>query len=82
MAEQPDLDRAAGASSTTSRSGCSSSARPRTAASIFALLDGFRAFADWLVTTANDAMLWMTWVGTLAAAVLIVLALRRLARRR
>jgi glycine betaine/proline transport system permease protein len=40
---------------------------------IFALLDGFRAFADWLVTTANDAMLWMTWVGTLAAALLIVL---------
>jgi glycine betaine/proline transport system permease protein len=40
---------------------------------VFALLDGFRAFADWLVTTVNDAMLWMTWVGTLAAAVLIVL---------
>jgi glycine betaine/proline transport system permease protein len=40
---------------------------------VFSLLDGFRAFADWLVTTANDAMLWMTWVGTLAAAVLIVL---------
>ena len=40
---------------------------------IFAILDGFRAFADWLVTTANDAMLWMTWVGTLAASVLIVL---------
>jgi len=39
---------------------------------IFTLLDGFRAFADWLVTTATDAMLWMTWVGTLAAAVLIV----------
>ena len=40
---------------------------------VFTLLDGFRAFADWLVTTANDAMLWMTWVGTLAAGVLIVL---------
>ncbi len=40
---------------------------------IFAILDGFRAFADWLVTTANDAMLWITWVGTLAASVLIVL---------
>jgi glycine betaine/proline transport system permease protein len=40
---------------------------------VFTLLDGFRAFADWLVTTANDAMLWMTWVGTLAAAVLVVL---------
>ena len=39
---------------------------------IFTLLDGFRALADWLVTTATDAMLWMTWVGTLAAAVLIV----------
>ena len=40
---------------------------------VFTLLDGFRALADWLVTTINDAMLWMTWVGTLAAAVLIVL---------
>jgi glycine betaine/proline transport system permease protein len=40
---------------------------------IFAILDGFRAFADWLVTAANDAMLWMTWVGTAAAAILIVL---------
>ena len=40
---------------------------------VFTLLDGFRALADWLVTTANDAMLWMTWVGTLAAGVLIVL---------
>ncbi|MBA3408665.1 MAG: ABC transporter permease subunit [Solirubrobacterales bacterium] len=39
---------------------------------IFVLLDGFRAFADWLVTTSTDAMLWMTWVGTLAAAVLLV----------
>jgi glycine betaine/proline transport system permease protein len=40
---------------------------------IFAIFDGFRAFADWLVTAFNDALLWMTWVGTLAAGVLIVL---------
>jgi glycine betaine/proline transport system permease protein len=40
---------------------------------IFAIFDGFRAFADWLVTAFNDALLWMTWVGTAAAGVLIVL---------
>src|SRR5215211_919962 len=40
---------------------------------IFAIFDGFRAFADWLVTAFNDALLWMTWLGTLAAGVLIVL---------
>jgi glycine betaine/proline transport system permease protein len=40
---------------------------------VFTVFDGFRAFADWLVTAFNDALLWMTWVGTLAAAVLIVL---------
>jgi glycine betaine/proline transport system permease protein len=40
---------------------------------IFTIFDGFRAFADWLVTAMNDAMLWMTWLGTAAAAVLIVL---------
>jgi glycine betaine/proline transport system permease protein len=48
----------------------------RTAANpniIFAIFDGFRAFADWLVVALNDALLWMTWPGVLAASVLIVL---------
>jgi glycine betaine/proline transport system permease protein len=40
---------------------------------IFAILDGFRAFAEWLVTAINDVLLWLTWVGTVAASVLIVL---------
>ena len=48
----------------------------RTAANpniIFAIFDGFRAFADWLVVALNDALLWLTWPGVLAGAVLIVL---------
>jgi glycine betaine/proline transport system permease protein len=40
---------------------------------IFAVFDGFRALADWLVTGLNDVLLWLTWPGLLAAAVLIVL---------
>jgi glycine betaine/proline transport system permease protein len=40
---------------------------------VFTIFDGFRAFADWLVNAFNDALLWLTWVGTLAAGVLIVL---------
>jgi glycine betaine/proline transport system permease protein len=40
---------------------------------IFAILDGFRALAEWLVTAINDVLLWLTWVGTMAASVLIVL---------
>ncbi|HEV2873817.1 MAG TPA: hypothetical protein VGW14_01605, partial [Thermoleophilaceae bacterium] len=40
---------------------------------VFALLDGFRAFAEWLVNALNDFLLWLTWVGTIAASVLIVL---------
>ncbi len=40
---------------------------------IFAILDGFRALADWLVTAVNDVLLWLTWIGTIAASVLIVL---------
>jgi glycine betaine/proline transport system permease protein len=40
---------------------------------IFAVFDGFRAFAEWLVTAFNDALLWLTWPGVIAAAVLIVL---------
>ncbi|MGH2821482.1 MAG: ABC transporter permease, partial [Thermoleophilaceae bacterium] len=48
----------------------------RTAANpsiVFALLDGFRAFAEWLVTALNDFLLWLTWVGTIATATLVVL---------
>src|ERR687891_333785 len=48
----------------------------RTAANpniVFAILDGFRALAEWLVTAINDFLLWLTWVGTIAAAVLVVL---------
>jgi glycine betaine/proline transport system permease protein len=40
---------------------------------IFAILDGFRALAEWLVTALNDALLWLTWVGTIAVATLVVL---------
>jgi glycine betaine/proline transport system permease protein len=40
---------------------------------IFAIFDGFRAFAEWLVTALNDFLLWLTWVGTIAASVLVVL---------
>jgi glycine betaine/proline transport system permease protein len=40
---------------------------------IFAIFDGFRALADWLVVALNDALLWLTWPGLLAGAVLIVL---------
>jgi len=39
----------------------------------FAMLDGFRAFADWLVTALLDFLTWLTWVGTLVAGTLIVL---------
>jgi glycine betaine/proline transport system permease protein len=46
----------------------------RTAASnpFFAVLDGFRAFADWLVAALLDLLTWMTWAGTMAAGTLIV----------
>src|ERR687895_1125271 len=40
---------------------------------VFAVFDGFRALAEWLVTALNDFLLWLTWVGTIAASVLIVL---------
>ncbi len=40
---------------------------------IFAILDGFRALAEWLVTAIDNMLLWLTWVGTIAASVLIVL---------
>jgi glycine betaine/proline transport system permease protein len=39
----------------------------------FAILDGFRAFADWLVTAFLNFLTWLTWVGTMAAGTLIVL---------
>jgi glycine betaine/proline transport system permease protein len=40
---------------------------------VFAIFDGFRALAEWLVTALTDMLLWLTWVGTIAASVLIVL---------
>jgi glycine betaine/proline transport system permease protein len=40
---------------------------------VFAVLDAFRAIGDWLVTALLDALEWLTWVGTAAAGVLIVL---------
>ena len=40
---------------------------------VFAIFDGFRALAEWLVTALNDVLLWLTWPGLLAGAVLIVL---------
>ena len=40
---------------------------------IFAIFDAIRAFADWLVQAFLDLFEWLTWVGTLAASVLIVL---------
>jgi glycine betaine/proline transport system permease protein len=40
---------------------------------VFAIFDGFRVFADHLVTWLTDLLLDMTWLGTAAAGVLIVL---------
>ena len=40
---------------------------------IFAIFDGFRALAEWLVTAINNVLLWLTWVGTAVASVLLVL---------
>jgi len=40
---------------------------------VFAVFDGFRLFVDDLVTWLNELLLDMTWVGTAAAGVLIVL---------
>ena len=39
---------------------------------IFAIFDGFRALADWLVTSFTDALEWMTWIGVTAAGTLLV----------
>ena len=38
----------------------------------FAILDGFRAFADWLVTALLDFFEWLTWLGIIAAGTLFV----------
>ena len=40
---------------------------------IFAILDGFRSLAEWLVTALDNMLLWLTWVGTIASGTLIVL---------
>ena len=39
---------------------------------VFAIFDGFRVLADWLVTALTDALEWLTWVGTLAGSALLV----------
>jgi glycine betaine/proline transport system permease protein len=39
---------------------------------IFAILEGFRSLCEWLVTAFIDFFEWLTWVGTIAASVLIV----------
>ena len=47
----------------------------------FAILDGFRAFADWLVTALLDFFEWLTWAGIDRGRHAVRVALRRLARR-
>ena len=47
---------------------------------IFAIFDGFRALAEWMVTALNDSLLWLTWLGMIAASDADRAALRRLAR--
>jgi glycine betaine/proline transport system permease protein len=39
---------------------------------IFAVLEGFRSLCEWLVTAFVDVFEWLTWVGTIAASVLLV----------
>ena len=39
---------------------------------VFAIFEGFRVLADWLVTALTDALEWLTWVGTLAGSALLV----------
>ncbi len=39
---------------------------------IFAIFDGFRTLADWLVTALTNALEWLTWIGTAAAGTLLV----------
>jgi glycine betaine/proline transport system permease protein len=38
----------------------------------FAVLEGFRSLCEWLVTAFIDIFEWLTWVGTIAASVLLV----------
>jgi glycine betaine/proline transport system permease protein len=40
---------------------------------IFAIFDGFRALAEWLVDALDDVLLWLTWPGVMAGGVLLVL---------
>jgi glycine betaine/proline transport system permease protein len=39
---------------------------------IFAVLEGFRSLCEWLVSAFVDVLEWLTWVGTIAASVLLV----------
>ena len=39
---------------------------------VFAIFEGFRVLADWLVTALTDGLEWLTWVGTLAGSALLV----------
>ena len=39
---------------------------------VFAVLEGFRSLCEWLVTAFIDIFEWLTWIGTIAASVLIV----------
>jgi glycine betaine/proline transport system permease protein len=38
---------------------------------LFTLFDGFRIFADNLVTWFNDLLIWLTWIGTTVAGTLL-----------
>jgi glycine betaine/proline transport system permease protein len=38
----------------------------------FAVLEGFRSLCEWLVTAFIDFFEWLTWIGTIAASVLLV----------
>jgi glycine betaine/proline transport system permease protein len=38
----------------------------------FAVLEGFRSLCEWLVTAFIDIFEWLTWIGTIAASVLLV----------
>jgi glycine betaine/proline transport system permease protein len=40
---------------------------------VFTLFDGFRVFADNLVNWLTDFLLWLTWLGTTVAGVIVVL---------
>ena len=38
---------------------------------LFTVFDGFRVFADNLVTWFNDLLVWLTWIGTTVAGTLL-----------